>query len=50
MSSINTTPPTNIITMMFHLPPYGIDSMNRPNPTCGQPSERLGGDLYKSIK
>jgi hypothetical protein len=36
-------------------PPYGIDSMNRPNPIHGRPSAGvgqglLGGVLYKSIK
>ena len=36
-------------------PPYGVDSMNRPNPTCWRPSEgagrgRLGGVLYKLMK
>jgi len=36
-------------------PPFGVDSMNRPNPMRGRPSEgvgqgRLGGVLYKLTK
>jgi hypothetical protein len=36
-------------------PPYGVDSMNHPNPTRGRPSKGvgrrlLGGVLHKSIK
>jgi hypothetical protein len=54
-SNNNTTPPTNIITMVFRLPPYGVDSMNRPNLMRGRPSEGVGrgllcGVLQKSIK
>jgi len=58
LSNNNITPPTNIITMVFHLPtPYGVDSMIRLNPMHGRPSEGvvqalLRGVLvlYKSIK
>jgi hypothetical protein len=31
-STNNTTPPTNIITMVFRLNPHGVDLMNHPNP------------------
>jgi len=41
-SSINTTPPINIIAMVFLFPPYGVASMNCPNPMRGWPSEGVG--------
>ena len=46
-SNNNTTPPVNIITMVFS--PYGVDSMNHPNPMCERPSAGVGQGLLGRV-